>query len=139
MSFQEVMQSVLDFLNSPIGITGISGLTLGGIGLSIIKILKPTTKRQKSIESHLATLSTAYDAQSKRIDELEGKLKAYETANNERVVAIASVSPNAKIRNLALSIKAEDIKNASNVVKAVIEEAPKVIEATKKVLKVVAK
>jgi len=139
MSFQEIVQAIIDFLNSAFGITLTSGITLGTVALSVVKMVKPTTKRMKQLEAHLTSLTNTNTEQSKRIDDLEGKLKAYETANNERVVAIASVSPNAKIRNLALSIKAEDIKNASNVAQAVIEEAPKVIEATKKVLKVVAK
>lgn len=126
------LSNLITFINQPLPIIGISGLTVGGIVIAILRTVLPSNKQITMLKAEnnalQVALNTTRDYANLRITTLETRVNELESALNQ----VVSNTPNRRVRNL--SIKEQPKLDVEKVV-AVVETVDKVVKKVRKARK----
>ena len=134
LTVQEVIQIIIDFFNSIAGIVVISGVTIGGIGYALLKVIRPKTRHERALETALINQSKLLEAYKKENETLRKDFNAYVEQTNARLAELGLASVNVKIKQKARQWTVEDAKKAVEIAQAVIPSIPVVVESTKQMV-----
>ena len=134
LTVQEVIQIIIDFFNSIAGIVVISGVTIGGIGYALLKVIRPKTRHERALETALINQSALLVAYKKENETLRKDFNAYVEQTNARLAELGLASVNVKIKQKARQWTVEDAKKAVEIAQAVIPAIPVMVESTKQMV-----
>mgnify|MGYP003608229953 CR=1 FL=1 len=134
MDIQAIVQAIIEWFQSVSGIVITCGVTVGGIGIALVKTLRPKTKHERALESAIISQQQLITAQKAEIETLKKDFAEYKQLVNERLSTIGMAVPNMKVRSMVRQWTEEDTKKAIELAKMAVAVAPTVIEVGKKVV-----
>ena len=134
MDIQAILQAIIEWFQSVPGIVITSGVTVGGIGIALVKTLRPKTKHERALESAIISQQQLITAQKAEIELLKKDFADYKQLVNERLSTIGMAVPNMKVRSMVRQWTEEDTKKAIELAKMAVAVAPTVIEVGNKVV-----
>lgn len=131
LTVQEFIQIIIDFFNSITGIVITSGVTIGGIGYALLKVIRPKTKHERALESALISQSALLVSYKKELEDTKAEFEAYKTEVNAKLVELGMASTNVKMKAKAKQWTVDDAQRAIEIAKVAVAVAPQVVESTK--------